>query len=190
MRCESTHRDYNIPLRIGLLFVILATSSIGVYLPILTTRFNLISQQNIVFVLLKQFGTGVVISTAFIHLFTHADLMFGNECLSTLAFEGITAAIFISGLFLSFLADYLGARFVQWHQNKRLALSTEVPSAAADNKFVETSSRTPDNAFMRSHGLPHAHGPIRAATPLEEKINAMNLEAGIIFHSIRMLTDA
>lgn len=154
-------------------------------MPILTTRFNLISQNNIIFVVLKQFGTGIVISTAFVHLFTHAELMFGSECLGELQFEGTTAAVFMAGLFLSFVIDYAGARFVQWRQNKHVGSSAEVPTTSSDDKSARTSS-PPSSEIMHSHG--HAHGPVRTATPMEEKINVMNLEAGIIFHSIRKHT--
>jgi zinc transporter 1/2/3 len=184
--CNAPDRDYNIPLRVGLLFVILVTSAAGVFLPILTTRFNIISQNNIIFVILKQFGTGIVISTAFVHLFTHADLMFGNSCLGELQYEGTTAAIFMAGLMLSFIVDYLGARFVQWRQHKHTGTNAETPAAAGDDKSAETSaSATPDNSFVHSHG--HSHGAMRTISPMEEKINVMNLEAGIIFHSIRKL---
>jgi zinc transporter 1/2/3 len=65
--CERREREYNVPLRVGLLFVILATSAIGVYLPILTTRFTSITTDSILFAMLKQFGTGVILSTAFVH---------------------------------------------------------------------------------------------------------------------------
>ncbi|KAI8938185.1 hypothetical protein NX059_005850 [Plenodomus lindquistii] len=186
VNCDAPTRDYNVGLRVGLLFVILVTSGLGVFTPILTTRFNLIGQNNIIFVILKQFGTGIVISTAFIHLFTHAHLMFGSECLGELEYEGVTAAIFMAGLFLSFFVDYLGARFVQWRQNKHVGSSAEVAVAGGDNKSTtdSTPSPTPDHDFNRSHGLAHAHGPMREATPMEEKINVMNLEAGIVFHSI------
>jgi zinc transporter 1/2/3 len=182
--CSATNRDYNIPLRVGLLFVILLTSAIGVFTPILTTRFNIVSQTNIIFVILKQFGTGIVISTAFVHLFTHAELMFGNECLGELKYEGTTAAIFMAGLILSFIIDYLGARFVQWRQKKHVGSSAEVPAAVGDDKSAGTSaSATSDHEVAHSHG--HSHGNMRTASPMEEKINVMNLEAGIIFHSIR-----
>ena len=89
--------------------------------PVLPEKFH------VVFIVLKQFGTGVVLCTAFIHLFTHADLMFGNSCLGELKYEGTTAAIFLAGLFLSFLIDYLGARFVAWRQarNAQLVLMEE-----------------------------------------------------------------
>ncbi|KAH6644300.1 ZIP zinc transporter-domain-containing protein [Boeremia exigua] len=183
--CDATSRDYNIPLRVGLLFVILVTSAFGVFMPILTTRFNIISQTNIIFVVLKQFGTGIVLSTAFIHLFTHADLMFGNECLGELQYEGTTAAVFLAGLFLSFLADYLGARFVQWRAKKHVSTDSEIsntPTNGSDKAVSATS--TPENDSTRSHDLAHAHGAIKNTAPTEEMVNVMNLEAGIIFHSV------
>ncbi|KAH4203711.1 hypothetical protein HBI04_020110 [Parastagonospora nodorum] len=182
--CDAPNREYNIPLRVGLLFVILVTSAFGVFMPILTTRFNIVSQTNIIFVILKQFGTGIVISTAFVHLFTHADLMFSNSCLGELQYEGTTAAIFMAGLFLSFLVDYLGARFVQWRQNKHVSGSAEVPAATGDDKSAGSGTASQDTDVLRGHGHGHAHGVAREPTPMEEKINVMNLEAGIIFHSI------
>lgn len=184
--CEAPDRDYNIPLRVGLLFVILVTSGIGVFTPILTRKFNLVGENNIVFVVLKQFGTGIVISTAFVHLFTHAQLMFSNECLGRLEYEGTTAAIFMAGLFLSFLVDYLGARFVQWRQGKHASAGTEVAAVAGDDKTTGGSS-PPSSNHEFNHGHGHSHGPMHRSTPMEERINVMNLEAGIIFHSIRKL---
>lgn len=65
--CEAVSRDYNIPLRIGLVFAILATASIGVFGPIFFSlgRFK---GGSIVMSVVKQFGTGVIISTALVHL--------------------------------------------------------------------------------------------------------------------------
>ncbi|EFQ86452.1 hypothetical protein PTNB73_04067 [Pyrenophora teres f. teres] len=181
--CDATPRDYNIGLRVGLLFVILVTSAIGVFTPVLTRKFNLVGDNNIIFVVMKQFGTGIVISTAFIHLFTHADLMFGNSCLGELKYEGTTAAIFMAGLFLSFLIDYLGARFVQWRQARQVGGITETSTVRRDDKSSNTSTSAPMDPES-NHGGSHSHGAARALTPMEEKINVMNLEAGIIFHSI------
>lgn len=111
--------------------------------------------------------------------------MFSNECLGRLEYEGTTAAIFMAGLFLSFLVDYLGARFVQWRQSKQAGNSTEVAAATGDSKAGEVSSApSSDHGSSHGHGG-HSHGPMRKATPMEEKINVINLEAGIIFHSIR-----
>ncbi|KAK1541002.1 ZIP Zinc transporter [Colletotrichum paranaense] len=109
--CEKVTRDYNIPLRIGLLFVILVTSAFGVYFPIFMIKW-MPTKTHTIFLILKQFGTGIIISTAFIHLYTHAQLMFGNECLGSLGYEGTTSAIVMAGIFLSFLVEYIGKRMV------------------------------------------------------------------------------
>jgi zinc transporter 1/2/3 len=55
--------------------------------------------------------------------------MFQNECLGELAFEATAAAILMAGLFLSFLIEYAGNRFIQWHEAK--ARSDNVESAGA-----------------------------------------------------------
>lgn len=50
-----------------MLFVVLVASSIGVYGPILLSRFTPV-KSNMFLIVLKQFGTGVIISTAFVHV--------------------------------------------------------------------------------------------------------------------------
>ncbi|KAI1653687.1 Zip-domain-containing protein [Daldinia decipiens] len=110
--CSRRDRDYNVPLRIALLFVILVTSFIGVagpifLKPILPQKFQP------VFLILKQFGTGVIISTAFVHLFTHAELMFTNECLGELKYEATTAAIVMAGMFFAFVIENVSHRLAQ-----------------------------------------------------------------------------
>ncbi|WYZ33936.1 hypothetical protein EsH8_I_000212 [Colletotrichum jinshuiense] len=109
--CDKVTRDYNIPLRIGLIFVILVTSAFGVYFPIVMIKW-MPAKTHTIFLILKQFGTGIIISTAFVHLYTHAQLMFGNECLGELGYEGTTSAIVMAGIFLSFLVEYVGKRMV------------------------------------------------------------------------------
>ncbi|KAH8885363.1 zinc/iron transporter protein [Thozetella sp. PMI_491] len=111
-QCTRQEREYNIPLRIGLLFVILVTSFIGVAGPILLNRM-LPGIVGPVFTVLKQFGTGVILSTAFVHLYTHATLMFTNECLTGIEYEGTTSAVVMAGIILSFIADYLCHRLTK-----------------------------------------------------------------------------
>ncbi|CRK11202.1 Zinc-regulated transporter 2 like protein [Verticillium longisporum] len=110
--CERVDRDYDIPLRVGLLFVVLVTSAIGVFGPIFLMRV-LPSKLHVIFLIIKQFGTGVIISTAFVHLYTHAQLMFANPCLGSLGFEGTTSSIVMAGIFLSFLVEYIGQRIIK-----------------------------------------------------------------------------
>lgn len=77
--CDTPNREYNVNLRVGLLFVILATSAIGVFGPILLHKI-LPTKLNLLFIVLKQFGTGIIISTAFVHV---SFLALGNAKLET-----------------------------------------------------------------------------------------------------------
>lgn len=78
-RCDTTPREYNIGLRVGLLFAILATSAIGVFGPILLHRW-MPTKLNLIFIVLKQFGTGIIISTAFVHVsFSDVAFLFKTE---------------------------------------------------------------------------------------------------------------
>ncbi|KAF5682080.1 zinc transporter [Fusarium denticulatum] len=109
--CQPRRRDYDVGLRVGLLFVILATGALGVFGPILLHKM-MPSKLNIVLIVLKQFGTGIIISTALVHLYTHAFLMFGNQCIGELGYEATTSALVMAGIFLSFLVEYIGNRIV------------------------------------------------------------------------------
>ncbi|KAJ2903408.1 hypothetical protein MKZ38_009985 [Zalerion maritima] len=156
--CERQDRDdYDRDIRIGFLFIILGTSALGVFAPIFIHR-ALPNRFQVAFTVLKQFGTGVVISTAFIHLYTHATLMFENECLAGyIDYESTAAAILMAGLFISFLVEYLGQRFVRHKANKAAAAAGANTTASVFNQTL--------------------HQKI-------EMINIMVLEAGIIFHSL------
>ncbi|KAL6408276.1 hypothetical protein AUP68_08131 [Ilyonectria robusta] len=116
--CERKDRDYNISIRIGMLFVVLAASSIGVFGPILMATFTPV-KSNLFLIVLKQFGTGVIISTAFVHLYTHASMMLTNECLGELQYEATTSAIIMAGLFLSFLIEFIVQRAIRWQAKKK-----------------------------------------------------------------------
>lgn len=168
--CERVDRDYDIPLRVGLLFVILVTSAIGSFGPLLLSRFFKFSLDGLVITVLKQFGTGIIISTAFVHLMTHADLMWGNACIS-LIYEATATSITMAGIFLCFLIEYLGNRIVMWRDEKN-KISPTIDS--------ETSDNSNQKEFSSVGHQDHFHGPISP----NDKVSVMLLEAGIVFHSI------
>ncbi|KAG9250583.1 uncharacterized protein F5Z01DRAFT_677709 [Emericellopsis atlantica] len=127
--CSATPREYNVGLRVGLLFAILATSALGVFGPILLQRY-MPRKLNLLFVLLKQFGTGIIISTAFVHLYTHATLMFSQPCVGALGYEGTTSALVMAGIFLSFLVEWIGNRVVLAKIKSEAALTAKERSRA------------------------------------------------------------
>ncbi|KZF23736.1 Zip-domain-containing protein [Xylona heveae TC161] len=172
--CDRIDRNYNIPLRIGLLFVILATSAIAVFSPILLAQFTQVTLNSLAFTALKQFGTGVIIATAFVHLLTHAQLMFANECLGTLTYEATTTAIAMAGAFLAFLFEYIGGRLVMSRSSRKSSPGTDHGS--------DIEQVTPKED-QRKHGLTalgHGHGLAKS----DDHFKVGVMEAGIIFHSI------
>ncbi|KAL4908887.1 hypothetical protein BDW74DRAFT_187365 [Aspergillus multicolor] len=180
--CGVQTRDYDMPLRIGTLFVVLVTSSIGVFLPMGLVKLPSATINVWVSTIIKQFGTGVILSTAFVHLYTHADLMFGNECLGGLEYEATTSAVVMAGIFLSFLTEYLGHRFIL-ARSARAAASTPQPTDNGSNVCSKSAAEAPQpHQHTTLAGLGHHHGG--DPTNPNTKLSVLVMEAGVIFHSI------
>ncbi|KAH8432100.1 putative ZIP Zinc transporter [Aspergillus melleus] len=181
--CGVQTRDYDMPLRIGTLFVILVTSALGVFLPMLLVK--LPSQKiNVMFsTVIKQFGTGVILSTAFVHLYTHANLMFTNNCLGELEYEGTTSAIVMAGILLSFLTEYIGHRILLARHGRHGATAAHTPdSETITENGHKTDAVQQPGAHTLAH-LGHSHGPHDPTQP-NTKLSVLVMEAGVIFHSI------
>lgn len=186
--CERTERDYDIPLRIGLLFVILVTSGLGSLGPLFINKLFKLSMENIIFVILKQFGTGIIISTAFVHLITHANLMWVNDCIGDVGYEATGAAITMAGLFLAFIIEYVANRLMQWRnstlqQKDTIEAGPELSTVSAnDEGSVESEQKNTSRSKAEDvqHMDHHSHGLLHP----DDKISVLTMEAGIIFHSI------
>ncbi|KAJ9636079.1 high-affinity Zn(2+) transporter zrt1 [Knufia peltigerae] len=195
--CELQERDYNIGLRVGTLFVVLATSAIGVFAPIFMARLPFQNINSILFTTVKQFGTGVIVSTAFVHLYTHASLMFNNQCLGALDYEATTSAIVMAGIFISFLFEYLGHRIILARKTRKYtdtsanATTTNLPTKEDDSTPTSATSVhavnsvTGPEASRSLASLGHSHGSaVVDPTNPNSKLSVSIMEAGILFHSI------
>ncbi|KFY64248.1 hypothetical protein V496_03379 [Pseudogymnoascus sp. VKM F-4515 (FW-2607)] len=182
--CERKDRDYNIKLRIGLIFPMLFASALAVYAPLILKKMLRMNVSGIVFTVIKQFGTGVIISTGFVHLLTHADLMFGNECLGQLEYEATTTTIAMGGAFIAFLIEYFGHRLATW---RRRTLSAQaIPASDSGGEAIKgghshSDSDSPPGLAALSHH--HNTEPCSTVSP-NDTMSVLVLEAGIIFHSI------
>ncbi|CAI7582180.1 unnamed protein product [Penicillium glandicola] len=180
--CGIQARDYDVPLRIGTLFVVLVTSSIGVFAPILLMKLPFASINGVVSTVIKQFGTGIIIATAFIHLYTHANLMFTNECLGELEYEGTTSAVVMAGIFIAFLLEYIGQRIIV-ARNKKNSAET-IPSESQETHPKGHHDHSQDQQQQSTLAcLGHSHGSFDLTGP-NSKFSVLVMEAGILFHSI------
>lgn len=171
--CDFTDRDRNVGLRVGLLFAILAGTAAAVTFPVLLQKLANLSVEGLVFVVLKQFGTGVILSTALVHLLTHAQLLFANECVGELAYESTATAIVMAGVFLAFVFEYTFGRLLARRQKALASVTSELES----NEEPTKSEAAP----VRTLGGHDHHAPL--INP-QDKTSVWLIEAGIIFHSI------
>ncbi|KAJ5437892.1 uncharacterized protein N7458_008890 [Penicillium daleae] len=178
--CGIQTRDYNVPLRIGTLFVVLVTSAIGVFAPILLSKLPFAAINCVVSTVIKQFGTGIIIATAFVHLYTHASLMFTNECLGELDYEATTSAVVMAGIFLAFLFEYIGHRFTT-AKARRAVMS---PSEHSSSQEPARKDDVPSHQQSTLAHLGHTHGSPLDPTGPTTKFSVLVMEAGILFHSI------
>lgn len=115
--CSKKERNTNIGLRVGALFAVLGTSALGVFPPVLAESIWRINLETLPMTFIKQFGTGVVLSTAFVHLGAEATEEFNNPCIGDIEYKPTPLAFVLAGLFISFLIEYLGARLLRWRAN-------------------------------------------------------------------------
>ncbi|KAI0378896.1 Zinc/iron permease [Hypomontagnella monticulosa] len=102
--------EYNLELRIGAVFIILAVSLLTCAFPIIAKKFPRINlSSNIVFAI-RHFGTGVLIATAFVHLLPKAFTNLGDPCLSdfwTQEYPAMPGAIALAAVFAVSLVEML-----------------------------------------------------------------------------------
>ncbi|SMN21088.1 similar to Saccharomyces cerevisiae YLR130C ZRT2 Low-affinity zinc transporter of the plasma membrane [Maudiozyma saulgeensis] len=111
----DTESDYNGSdnLRILAVFMILISSALGSFFPILSSRYSFIKLPQWCFFLAKFFGSGVIVATAFVHLLSPASDALGNECLGgTFAEYPWAFGIALMTLFALFFTEIVSHFFI------------------------------------------------------------------------------
>lgn len=94
---------YNLGLHVGALFVVLAVSSLACAFPLLVLRFPRLRIPTRALFVVRHFGTGVLLATAFVHLLPTAFISLGDPCLSgfwTDDYPAMPGAIALLAIFL------------------------------------------------------------------------------------------
>ncbi|KAI4617265.1 hypothetical protein J4E80_005464 [Alternaria sp. BMP 0032] len=191
--------------RISSIFVILVASSFGAMFPVLARRSRSKLVPNWVFFAAKYFGSGVIITTAFIHLLAPANEALGNECLTgVIAKYPWPEGIALMTLFLMFFLELMTMRYAKFgsdhdhsHSHEPTGIS---PAAHADDKAHDLEGSTGGSsgnhnirgddhlghqrdheAELKSDMAPRPLVPDGYASQLTA---VFILEFGVIFHSI------
>lgn len=184
--------DYNMGLHIGSIFIILVGSALGVLIPIIAGWSRSGSQPldaaswgrsfgfwPNVFFLARHFGTGIILSTAFVHLLYHGFVMFQNECVGKMSYEATAPAIAMAAAVVTAVLDFIGTRAAD---RKASALSGVHlhPSGTSDASSEPDVEKNAPPQPLVTDACVHADVLFQE----EQGWQVIMLEAGIIFHSI------
>lgn len=200
--------NYNMSFRIGSVFIIMVTSAVGIFAPIILYRISPPKNGSIrdwTLTAGKFFGTGVIIATAFIHMLPEALERFSSECLSDgwhsyHAFGGLFCMLASFALQIIELAAISNLDAIA-RKNTEAAVAAAAAAASvhtlnmsteesADGKLGEKNQIQHEvNHHEHDHTGINEDGHVHSAGFLENQQSLRNigtfiLELGILMHSI------
>ncbi|ORY07216.1 Zinc/iron permease [Basidiobolus meristosporus CBS 931.73] len=159
--------------------VVLVTSIVGVFLPMFLIKVFKIGVDSFPVNLGRHFGTGVVISTGFVHMMPEAIASLTHVCQSDFfhQYPPLAGAIAMAAALMNQLLEYLASGM------------TEDSSITNEEKDVEYrhASHHP-NPQAQAHSCAHSHGDMSAVMDSvnfkRRKLSTYMLEFGIWLHSV------
>ncbi|KAI8096465.1 ZIP zinc transporter-domain-containing protein [Halteromyces radiatus] len=165
------NQPYDLNFRVGSLFIILGTSAVGIFAPILLYRIRPSSSNNGVrhwiLTIAKFFGTGVILATSFVHMLPEAMERFHSPCLGSnwQAYHGF------GGVFCMVAAFVL-----QWIELAAMA--------HLDANQHHHGSLDEEKTTQTIKGDGHMHSVALEQDLSVRTIHTLLLELGIAIHSI------
>ncbi|KKA26521.1 hypothetical protein TD95_004838 [Thielaviopsis punctulata] len=189
-------------LRIAAIFIILCSSLLGALLPLFLGRISTLFSPKKFFFVFKFVGTGVIISTAYMHLLSPAVEALHSECLASqlgdydwaffIALFTILLMLFVE-MVANHFSDSIVRKMTGSADHSHSAGNDAVTSSISDvepghEKTAVSTPATADISYLpHSHGHgPHiqSHGTVSNALFAGQIIGILILEFGVIFHSV------
>lgn len=192
-------------LRIGSIFIILASSALGALSPILLARQNKVAVPKFTFFICKFIGTGVIIATAFMHLLTPAIENLTDECLEDrMGGYDWAEAIALMTVMVMFFIEMLATRLsnddmehnhgmsetemdpameVLAMKQRQHSHTQEDLSQTADVERTAETGYAPGGETHLAHGREHKEGDANGGLA-GQLLAVFILEFGVVFHSI------
>ena len=160
---ETSLEPYDVQRHIEAIFIILGSSLIGTALPILSYKSSRFQLNPFIILLLKSFGTGVILATGYVHMFTPADQNLSSDCLKDWPIIGQFPAW--AGVFA--LAATLGTQMIQTtailhfsntSKNSKPANGDSMPnSARSAHSQSNCCGDDESDEIVDLHGHDHCH---------------------------------
>ncbi|CAL9737123.1 zinc-regulated transporter 2 [Monosporozyma servazzii] len=154
-------------LRILAVFMILISSAIGSFFPVLSSKYSFIRLPDWCFFIAKFFGSGVIVATAFVHLLQPANEALDNECLGgTFAEYPWAFGISLMSLFFLFLLEIISHYLIE------RAFSDDDFDDFDDKKTIgDESSETHDENKIEHLGFKVSHVSTDTSLNKEQMVN-------------------
>lgn len=170
--------------RISAIFVVLIASAFGSFFPVLSSRYSMIRMPPWCFFIAKFFGSGVIISTAFIHLLFHSSHALGNSCLGGVwVAYPMAYGIALISLFMMFLGELLTHAFL----DKRASNQGNSHSHFGDESLIVLGNRgTKSSVDGNDEELNTLDSDVSliCSNYYAQLTGVFVLEFGILFHSV------
>lgn len=172
--------DYNLPLHVGALFIILFVSFTGCAFPILASKVPGLRIPARFFFVVRHFGTGVLIATAFVHLLPTAFVSLNNPCLPkfwTTDYQAMPGAIALAAVFLVTLIEMI------FHPARRMAPADLAAGAGAAHGGCMAN-------VMFVSEEPGAQQPIRDMGPINGRQSSVGQELSQLSRNLSATIEA
>ena len=196
--------SYNLGLHVASLFVVLAVSSLACAFPLLVLKFPRLRIPTRVLFVVRHFGTGVLIATAFVHLLPTAFISLGDDCLSGFWNDDYPAMPGALALLAIFLIAGIEMTFSPEKRCCAAPMTTGVglsaPNQVAQDQVVTDEERqggpnaipSLQNASNdKSHEHTEEEFDLASKIPISAEqanrkafLQCFLLEVGILFHSV------
>ncbi|KAG0327224.1 high-affinity Zn(2+) transporter zrt1 [Dissophora globulifera] len=155
---------YRLDLHIAGVLIILAASTAGVFMPLIASRFHSLRLSPRTLTLGKQFGTGVILATAFIHMMPTAMSNLSSPCLGPIFSENYTA---FGGLVIlsSSLVMHWIEFFAMEHTQRRMHEAAAERGISASSGHINV-----DLGGLGATGVAAAPCPGHVVTVIDEAI--------------------
>ncbi|KAL8973192.1 MAG: hypothetical protein Q9197_002455 [Variospora fuerteventurae] len=175
--CGSGTRseDYNLPLHIGALFIILGVSASACAFPLVALKVPQLHVSPEFLFFVRHFGTGVLIATAFVHLFPTAFVSLTDRCLPsfwTEDYPAMTGAIALAAVFAITIIEML-------FSPERSSCSYQVAkNAVHDTLPIISRASVIRNPLLAGDDInPACNSPLNGGTPSGKSHNHCVLAA-------------
>lgn len=164
--CGSGTRDadYNLPLHVGALFIVLGVSAGACAVPVLALRVPKLRVPAIIQFGFRHFGTGVLLATTFVHLLPTAFISLVDPCLPPFfnkEYPALAGAIALAAVFVITIAEMIFSPGRSLCSGPITTDRLDMPDI--DNALAGSSSLgSPTSLSSRPHGTTPAHSALRS----------------------------